>query len=379
LLVLDSVQGALVAVDLQNGNRAVLAGQSVGSGPALRPSRGLAISDSGTVYAGQDAGDILRVDASTGARETFVQSQVGDGPPMTVSYGLSIEQPTGAPTSLLVSDLVSLSRIDLATGNRTVVSSATVGAGPYTGRIANFTIDTRTNHAGHAIGIMRGTDYSLVSVDLTSGDREKIADLNLPSAAHLANEVRVDAINNRAIIVDIDVTGSGNDALYAVDLSTGQRTTISDKSIGSGPALNFPSSLILEPASAPTRAIVSNGNDHNLLSIDLSTGTRTLFSSGTATQFLPGPLRLDSVAGRVLGADDYGFNLFSAPLSTGVPHVISGFDATVPKMFGRGPMLLGASGVAVDPSADVAYATQRNASSVMAIDLQTGDRVVISH
>lgn len=371
LLVLDSKQAALFGVDLQDGTRTLL-------GAISRPSHGLAIAADGTIFAGEDPGEILRINSSATAAETLVHSQVGDGPRMTVSYGLAIEQPSGVPTSLLVSDLSSLSRIDLATGNRTIVSSASVGGGPYTGRIANFAIDTRPNHTGHAVGIMRGNDYSLVSIDLATGDRDQIADLGLPSATHVVNEIRVDAANNRAIVVDIDSSGAANDALYAIDLATGQRRTISDNATGGGDALHFPSSLVLEPASNPTRAIVSNGNAHNLLSIDLATGARSIFSTGAAPQFLPGPLTLDSTNGRLLGADDYGFNVFSAPLSTGIPQAISGFDAAAPKLYGHGPTMVGASGTAIDPRADVAYVTQPSANSVIAIDLQTGDRVLLS-
>jgi hypothetical protein len=335
------------------------------------------------MFAGEDPGEILRISADATASETLVHSQVGSGPRMVVSYGLSIEQPSGIPTSLLVSDLVSLSRIDLTTGTRTVVSSASVGDGPYTGRIANFAIDTRPNRSGYAIGLMRDTDYSLIYIDLATGDRAKIGNLNLPTSSHLVNEVRMDPIHNRAIILDIDAvdtdrSGPYNDAVYAVDLTSGQRTTISDNSTGFGPSLSFPSSLVLEPASNPTRAIVSNGNAHNLLSIDLATGVRSIFSTGTAAQFLPGPLTLDSTNGRLLGADDYGFNLFSAPLSTGRPQVVSGFDATAAQSYGHGPAMLGANGAAIDPLSHVAYVTQRNASSVIAIDLQTGDRVLVS-
>ncbi|HEU4603677.1 MAG TPA: hypothetical protein VFS24_17010 [Steroidobacteraceae bacterium] len=381
LLVLDPQQGAVVGIDLNNGARTSLAGADVGSGPNLLAGHGLAIdAAANTIFTSQEPGEILSINAQTLARQTFVNSQVGAGARMSSTWGLAIEQVTGTPKSLLVAEAAGLTRVDLATGDREVVLSPTVGNGPYPGRITTFVMNTRPDKVGQVLGVMRGTNYYLFSADLSSGDRYAL-DLGLPSATHLVNDVRHDVEGNRLIFGDADSSVTDDDAIYAIDLTTGLPTTLSDSSTGSGPRLNFPSNSILEPVSNPTRAIVSNANDHNILSVDLATGARSVISTGTSANFLPAPLYLDATASRLLGFDDYGYNLFAMDLNGGTPQLISGVSPTTPINLvtaGHGPMLVGASGLDVDVASGVAYITQTAAGSVMAIDLTSGDRVVIS-
>ena len=381
LLVLDPEQGAVLGIDLQNGARTLLASSDVGSGPALQAGHGLAIDAAAkTIFTSQEPGEILGIDSQTLARQTVVSSQVGAGTRMLSTWGLAIEQVTGTPRSLLVAGKSGLTRIDLSTGDREVVLSPGLGSGPYPGTITAFLVDTRPEQPAHILGVMRGTNYYLFSADLTTGDRY-VLDLGLPSATHLVNEVRHDVKNNRLIFSDADFSVADNDAIYAIDLTTGDPTTISDGATGSGPGFNFPSNFVLEPQSAPTRTVVSNANDHNLLSVDLASGNRTVISNNTSANFLPGPLELDTSGSRLFGFDDYGFNLFSMDLSVGTPGLVSGISPTTPinlASAGQGPMLLAASGLDVDNATGIAYVAQTAAGSVMAIDLFSGDRVVIS-
>jgi sugar lactone lactonase YvrE len=377
LFVLDEQQGALLSADLQTGTRRILGSASIGSGPALAPANGIAIRPSdGTVFTAQKWGEILSVDTNTLARQTLIHSQIGMGPRMSWTDRLTSEQAEGAPRSLLVTSNTGVHRLDLATGNRSIVSSSTVGAGP-SGAIETIVLDTRPDHPAHAFGVMWGPTFSLVGIDLTNGNRELIVDLNLSSGTHLVGALGLDVENERLLFAAKEFSDN-NHALYSVDLATRKVTMVSGKLIGSGPALNFPGTFVLEPASHPTRAIITNGSDHTLLSIDLTTGDRVVFSSSTPPFFQPGPLLLDSANASVLGVDNYGYELFSASLKTGVPQPLSGWQSTTLKTFGRGPMLLESNGLVMNPISSVAYATQSAAGSIIAIDVKTGDRVVIS-
>ena len=387
LVVLDTLQKAVVSFDLQTDTPTMLGNATVGSGPDIAPSRGLAIrSSTGTIFSAQQRGEIIGIDTGTLAREALTQSDAGDGPQLISPSDLLIEQASGSPSSLLVTDNNGLLRVDLANGERTVISSAVVGTGPFQGPITSIARDTRPDHVGHVFGVMRGTSYSLVSIDLANGDRELIVDSGLPSATRSMTDVQFNTAVNRLVFSDVKWAGLGTpDGIYAVDLGTTQQTPVSNSAVGSGPSFNYASNLILDPAAGPTRVLVSNSNAHNILSVDLETGDRSLFGAGTSQWSLPGALAAEGE--RIIGFDIYGYSLFSVPSEGGAFHTLSGLDASSATVFnadtstflGRGPMMLQGNGLEVDAAADVAYLTQIYAGSIMAIDLVSGDRVLISH
>lgn len=387
LVVLDTLQKAVVSFDLQTATPTILGNATVGSGPDIAPSRGLAIRSSDTIFSAQQGGEIIGIDTGTLAREVLTQSDVGDGPRLISPSDLLIEQASGSPSSLLVTDNNGLVRVDLANGERNVISSAAVGTGPFPGPITSIARDTRPDHVGHIFGVMRGTSYSLVSIDLANGDRELIVDSGLPSATRSMTDVQFNAAVNRLVFSDVKWSGSGtpDDGIYAVDLTTTQQIPVSNSAVGDGPSFNYASNLILDPAAGPTRALVSNSNAHNILAVDLETGNRSLFGAGASQWSLPGALAADEK--RIIGFDIYGYSLFSVPSEGGAFQALSGLDTSSSTVFnadtstflGRGPMMLQGNGLEVDTAANVAYLTQIYAGSIMAIDLVSGDRVLISH
>lgn len=381
VLVVDGARNALLAADLQTGNRTIIADQAVGTGPPLAVSIGLAMRASdGRIFLSQSPGQILQINGSTLAREMLMSSGVGAGPRMRTSYNLAIEPSEDAPASLLVNDTFSLMRVDLATGDRSVVSSPNVGTGPFLSTFATFALDSRASRANHVLAFMGETNFALVDIDLTSGNRTLIWQSDIERGRHFISELRVDATSQRVMFSVVDTLNFRNDALYALNLSTLELTLISGQDAGSGRAFNWPGNFSLQPVSSPTHAIVANGNDHTLLSVDLSTGARSVISSNTSEGFSPGRLFVDAYSARLFGFDFYGYNVFSAPLPTGAPQPISGVSAAGSTVVtsGRGPMLTAVGGLDVNVRLNIAYATQVSASSIVAIDVQTGDRVMIS-
>lgn len=380
LLVLDAEQRSLVAFDLQTGTPTVLAGAAVGSGADMVPSRGLAVRNStGMAFTGQRAGEILSIDTTSLARQTLIHSAIGSGPRMSANADMLIEQHSGTPRSLLVSDVTNLLRIDLKTGNRTVVSSASVGTGVFDGTFTRIALDTRADHPAHAFVVMRGLSHQLVSIDLATGNRELIVDTTIPSSTRTVADLRFDAAQNRLIFSDVKWSGGPDDAIHAVDLATGQQTTISSSTVGGGPSFKWAGNFVLDPLEHPSRAIVSNSNAHNILSVDLASGERTVFAAASSSPWsVPVALALDSTRQRIIGLDTYGYGLFEAAISGGELHFLSGRDAGAAVFNGRGPMLLQGNGVDVDAVSDIAYLTQIGTGAIMAVDLSTGDRVLIS-
>jgi hypothetical protein len=454
LLVLDSGTKALVSVDLATGNRTVVSDQSKAPGSSFAPSIGLAVT-SGTAFVAQEYGEVLSVDLSTGAQQAIVHSRVGQGPRFGSLSGAAMEQPgAAAPQSLLVLEGGRLTRVSLSTGDRTVISSSTVGSGPFTTGFTAMALDTRASSGNASALAIVAVSSELVSIDLTTGDRTHVADLGFAGASYLQRDMRLDAEANRVYFSNIDLSGTPNPGLYSYDLGTNQRTTLADNDVGTGPFPRNPLNLLLDKQG--NRIIVSDWIDGGLISVDLRTGARLKFAEDPSNTFRAGPLYLDAGHSRILGVGVGGMNteyrtsgplaqealaalnaggwsvddsdlftmvtmiehpgsfvdkngttwmggaanyddsdaqqvafatqypppdyqdyasrhLFSLAMADGTDHeIVSGL------VRGSGPPDMFAVGIDVDPVAGIAYVPQINAYAVMALDLISGDRVLIS-
>lgn len=84
---------------------------------------------------------------------------------------------------------------------------------------------------------------AVVSVDLATGDRSIVSDASNGSGPNLDSpyDLALDSGNNRILLTDIDLN-----AVVSVDLATGDRSIVSDDMVGSGPNLSFPRGLALD-------------------------------------------------------------------------------------------------------------------------------------
>jgi NHL repeat-containing protein len=126
----DAATGApqLLRITPASGNRAVLTGNGVGSGPALTIFAMVGL-ERGVIYLMDFAGTIVSVDPVTGDRTLVSGSARGTGPALVAPVSMTSD----APDSVVVADRDhwsadtglgrgALVRVDLATGNRTVLS-----------------------------------------------------------------------------------------------------------------------------------------------------------------------------------------------------------------------------------------------------------------
>ena len=394
LVTVDNYIFGIMAIDLVTGDRSVIMDhQLTGNGPLMYPTVGAAYDPAtNRMFSKQVLDDeILVTDLATQDRAPFIYAHVGSGPaPMSLD-AMVIEQPTGTPTSLLYTQTYpfNVMRIDLATGTRTRVSDGNVfpnvGTGPVLDGLVDLVLDTRPSAGPHkALALLGTPNYRLVSIDLVTGDRVQVADLN--SASPAVTEPRyleLDVANNRVLFTNGDYNGDG-DALYAIDLATGTRSTITGNGVGGGFAPGYFADFVLEPASNPTRALVSDTFGQSYVVVDLATGTRSQFAgimSGGANQQFNGPnlVYLDVPNWRLLAANGGSpSNFFSMSMETQVQHLISGHDLFSNTLKGAGPEVY-PGGFAVDGGRQVIYATAAGSTSIFAIDLVSGDRVIIGN
>jgi hypothetical protein len=354
------------------------------------PLRGLAFKRAqGRLFVTQYPQKIFDIDVASAAHSTFYERNVGSGTTIGDPDGLVIEQRTGTAATLLVSsrNLGEVMRVNLASGARTTVSSSLtpVGFGPALNDLADIVLDTRAAQNSHtALALVAGTQNSLMTLDVYDGTRVAIANLNssVPAVTY-PRTLKLDAANGRAYFSNTDPTG---EILYSIDLTQqpATRSIVSGATRGAGPALERASNFVLEPAENPTRAILADEGPGGLFSVDLASGDRSEFLAPFAEDPLPGSSvisasYLDTSFSRILGVRAGTTSaLLSIPLSGVTPQVVSGDDPVAAARHGTGPVPYGCMALDVDPTDRVSYLACPWTSSIMAIDLVSGDRVVIA-
>jgi hypothetical protein len=394
LVTADNYLFGMMAIDLVTGDRSVILDHlDTGSGPLMYPTVGAAYDPvSNRLFSKQVLDDeIIVTDLAKQVRTPLIYSHVGSGPAPSSVDAIVLEQTSDAPSSLLFTQTypASVMRLDLASGARSLVSdpngSPAVGSGPILDGIVDLVLDTRPSAGpNQALALLGAPNNRLVSIDLVTGDRAQVADLN--SASPAVTEPRyleLDVANNRVLFTDGDYYGDG-DALYAIDLATGTRSTITSSSVGGGFALGYFADFVLEPASNPTRALVSDTFGQSYVVVDLASGSRSQFAgimSGGANQQFNGPnlVYLDVPNWRLLAANGGSpSNFFSMSMETQVQRLISGHDLFTNALMGAGPEVY-PGGFAVDSGNQVIYATAAGGTSLFAIDMVSGDRVIIGN
>jgi len=234
---------------------------NMGSGLCEMPPPDIIIVDSGI-------DTVVSVDPVTGDRTVISSTSVGTGDAFIFPRGIALE----ADGNFVVCDQDSdtVIRVDPATGNRTIVSSATVGTG------TNFDIcfDIIVEADGNLIVADTGLT-ALVRVDPVSGNRTTLASNSVGAGPAFVNPSDIALAANDDIIV---ADGSGTDTIVSVDPVSGDRTLISGGAAGTGTAFGNLSGLAIDTDGT---YVVSDTTNNSLTRVDPVTGDRTVFSSST--------------------------------------------------------------------------------------------------
>jgi hypothetical protein len=332
--------------------------------------------------------DILVTQLGSLTRQNFISADLGSGPEPFMPDALIIEQATGTPASLLYTTASPLAvmRLNLASGARSVVADAGTGSGPGLDGVTDLVLDTRpAAGTGKALVLVGSPNFQLLSLDLVTGNRVQIADLNAvgPAVAD-PRHLQLDAANNRVLFSDRDEGGNG-DALYAVHLGTGVRTTITSAGVGSGPAVGDFGSFTFDRSTTPARLLLADTLAQAILEVNLANGTRSIVADttngGSTLQFnSPGLLYHDAANARLIATNGGSpANLFTLALPSITQRLVSGADLMTWAVSGAGPQFFAPGGMAVDAAGGVVYVTDLPGSSLIAIDLVSGDRVIIAN
>jgi hypothetical protein len=396
--------GEVLSVDLSTGARQTLLHSRIGNGPQFSQVSTAALEPSGSLLV-LVGGRLTRVNPSTGDRTIVSSSLIGTGPFNNGGFAvmtLDSRASTAKPSALAIlsgsSELVS---IDLGTGDRTHLADLGLS-------FANVQGDLRLDAASDRIYFINIDDsgplkHALYSYDLGTAQRTTISDGAFGGYYSLRDPKGfvLDKPRNRVIVSDPSAGG-----WISISLADGTRARFADDwSTVLGPgALYFDAAQsrliglkwapIGARTSAPLAALKSFGGPIDdaalftmMMMMEHPEGYTDVHGvywpggaanyNGTFDQRLTFATAYDLYP-RIGNYDYIRSDLVSMPLPTGTPQkTISGPDLTL-SMRGSGPAHMSATSIDVDPAAQVAYVPEVNTSAVMAIDLVSGDRVLIS-
>jgi len=215
---------SLVAVDLASGVRRIVSDPSTGNGPRFGPravaldgERALVLATNVDVPDEDDHLALFAVDLASGDRSIVSDEFTGEGRPFFEPRDIAL-----AGNLAFLTDWVELIAVDLETGDRTIVSGPSRGQGglPYE-YVRGLVLDG--NRA--IVAANSDTNFGLMAVDLASGDRSIVSN-EFTGQGPMFRETQ-------DLVLDGDrVLALSRGVLFAVDLATGDRTILPDSSTG---------------------------------------------------------------------------------------------------------------------------------------------------
>lgn len=373
-------RGALLAVDLDSGNRTVISGFNrttsslVGGGTEfiLPISLDFDPLNNRVLIAVRgfrsNFDTVFMVDLATGARS--VVSGFNRDNDQIVGAGTNLTKIKGARLidnnqAVAVDDsLETAVIIDLATGDRKLLPGNGIGNGPSFGNPRGMVA------MGENLIVSDAQLNQLFKVDKITGDREVMVDgsdtlMNKPQVLALDEE------GNRLLVIDnLDIAPR----LLAIDLTDHAHTVISGDGFGTGVALIEPQDTALD--SANNRLLVTDKSLQALVAIDLASGDRTLVSSdvseGPSFEF-PSTVVLAEGGTTALVADSQQSILYSVNLATGARTVVSGENPDTGEIVGPQSDLFSVVDMVLDRSNNrVVVISVAEGPLLQSVDLATG-------
>lgn len=283
----DNGRNALVEVDLLTGLRRVVADENDGGGVTIKNVRSVDVDMANGRLLVVFANALYSVDLTTGVRTLVSSGGKGTGPVFWNAKDVRLE--VDGAHAIVSNDawypLNHLMRVDLATGNRAILSGLDVGIGPRFGRI----YDTVLDHSGTQAFVTCGGPWRVFAVDLVTGARRVLASPGVGSGAWFNSILQLgfDATKNA-------VVGVAPGVVLAIDPVTGDRTElIPPDSPASAPLQEYFIRVLSDPSSGD---LIAFPND--VLRIDPETQETRILSRATRGrgdhQFGPSALGFES-------------------------------------------------------------------------------------
>ncbi|WP_108126556.1 hypothetical protein [Saccharospirillum mangrovi] len=379
ILVLDQARKTLVEVDPHTGRRSLISGPHTphGGNPFDEPSAfTLDLANNRALVLDKTRRTLLTVDLTTGKREllsdntTSNSSNAFSGPAAIV-----LDDRTGlAQPRALVLDSSSrrLLAVDLNTGERTVVSAnnaANNGENPF-----NSPSDMVLDAANDRVLVIDKNLKKILAVALDTGKRTVLASYTDDELGpnHTSPKIALDSNTNRVWAIAGDIR-----KLLAVDLHSGEHIRLLDRT-GASDSNVFAQTNGLAFDATNQRILVASPAHGALYSVDVTNGERSTVSAAfvpdeVLTLMSPLTVTFDQPNNRTLVFENSLKALLSVDLVTGERTVLSGLDLP-----NSDHAISNIGGIALNNSYDQLMMADRNIDGLLDVDLITGRRRLLS-
>ena len=259
LYVTDASANAVVRVDPVTGLRTVVSSNSVGGGPGFVSPSAISVQSNGDLLvADESLSALFEVDAATGYRtivsgcsDASCSSLIGGGSAFANPRDITLD--ASGDALLLDTALNAVFRVDTATGNRSVVSSSTMGSGPGLALPQGIAFDANGQIWLTDRNVPGDPERGLVvRIDPLTGERTLVASASVGAGRDLEVPVglALDASGN-VVLVDF-----GPGIVLSVDSVSGDRVVMSSSVQGTGLRLSGPTNVLLLPVPEPGVALL---------------------------------------------------------------------------------------------------------------------------
>ena len=277
-LVLDWGQDALIAVNLADGDIRSTLSQGTGTGPTrLTLGFGLAHDPAGNrafaTVRGSNA--IIAINLANGVRTIVSSPTVGTGTAFGNPLGIVYD---AVASRLLVADApgsgAAIYSVDIATGNRVVLSqSPGTGSGPAMPGPTSLKLDAANNR----LYVLDTSANSVLRIDLATGNRTLIGNSATGSGPAINSRpgLALRASNGHLFATQID----GD--ILEIDPGTLVRSAVVSARVGPGLRIEHPQTVLAEQtAGAVTSLLFGEPDAQRIMRVDLATSARTVVSGG---------------------------------------------------------------------------------------------------
>ena len=375
LWLLDEDTKRIIEIDSNSGLRSILSEAGDSKGTPFKyfnqvvmdsQSERLLVSDT-------ELNVIFSVALDTGIRELFISNRHGNGPSLTTPKSL---KHAGSETALVLdSTLEALVSINLATGNRHIISTAgsdnieEIGAGPR----MKSPIGIELNSDFSKAWISMREQASILEVDLMTGNRSLLNPIPIEDATtfKLPNGISYDADNNQILVSDIYL-----DRIQAIKLDTNTTTIAAGKHLTSNRNIKLSKPLDTVFDDINKRVYAVDSTLQAVVVWDTSNNTSKILSSltiGSGVSILkPVAIDLNVAENTAYIADEKLNSIVSINLKNGNRTVLSN------QAVGSGPTFKKLSGISFNKATRSLLASDTEEQGVFSIDIDNGNRKLIS-
>lgn len=378
LYATDQINDQMITYDFDDSAVRIVSSNTIGRF-LINTASDAVMFGNDALYAVAASRAIIAVDITSGIRRylSFSGAKAVD----------TIDKPTGitvANGTIYVYDQASkkIYSVNAADGVRTLVSGVgSKGAGPNFG---NISFDLEADSANNLLFLADQTNQQIFSIDIATGDRQVISSASTGGGDTLSDIADI-AFNSSTGKLEVAVDDGR--IILSVDPGTGTRVALYDSRVGAGPGINV-NDITLDKANS--RLIGVDSNNDSIFSVNLNGGERTiLWPTGDVAIDLPlniSRIAYDAGKNVVYVADSYNDTIVKVELTADGDNddnnnisVFSGYDDLTSNVIGEGQNFSRIKDIVLDPDPgrNRLLVLDDSDGEILAVDLGNGNRTVV--